>query len=152
MIVDQEQEGDRTVTYIWIDEVLPANFERWLLNELLALSEPVGLGAIEAYARKGDDVFNAVLDEGLREAAHNHRGRRHLDDAFHFDYVCGYRIKVDYLPMGISIYEDSPELHLRYPGMPVVISSAFDRQYGEGALECAVRLALSERVDPPVAH
>jgi len=36
------------------------------------------------------------------------KGRRRLDDAFHFDYVCGYRIKVDYLPFGISIYEDSP--------------------------------------------
>ncbi|MFU0505268.1 hypothetical protein [Pseudaminobacter sp. NGMCC 1.201702] len=147
MIVDHEREGERTVTYIWIDEVLPADFERRLLNELLALSEPVGLGAIEALARKGD-AFSAILDEGLHQASHDHRGRRRHDDAFHFDYVCGYRIKVDYLPFGISIYEDSPELHLRYPGMPVVVSSVFDREYGEGALEGAVRLALSEEQEP----
>ncbi|TYR36423.1 hypothetical protein FY036_00960 [Mesorhizobium microcysteis] len=143
MIVDHDQDGELSVTYIWINERVPPEFERRLLNELLALSEPVGLGAIEAHGRKGE-ALNAILDEGLREAAHDHRGRRRQDDAFHFDYVCGYRIKVDYLPFGISIYEDSPELHLRYPGMPVVVSSMFDREYGKGALEGAVRLALSQ--------
>jgi hypothetical protein len=147
MIVDHDRDGDLDVTYIWIDEALPADFERRLLNELLALSEPVGLGVVEAHARNGE-AFEGILDEGLRTAAHDHRGRRHHDDAFHFDYVSGYRIKVDYLPFGISIYEDSPELHLRHPGMPVVISSAFDRQYGDGSLEGAVRLALSGEQEP----
>lgn len=147
MIVDHDRESHQDVTYIWIDEKMPANFERRLLNELLALSEPAGLGAVEAHARKSH-AFNTILDEGLYGATHDHRGKRHRDDAFHFDYVSGYRIKVDYLPFGISIYEDSPELHLRHPGMPVVISSAFDRQYGDGALEGAVRLALSGEQEP----
>ncbi|MDH6233782.1 hypothetical protein M2281_004395 [Mesorhizobium soli] len=143
MIVDHDHDAGLSVTYIWINERLPPVFERRLLNELLALSEPVGLGVIEAHVRKGNTI-NSILDEGLRQAAHDHRGRRRIDDAFRFDYVCGYRIKVDYLPFGISIYEDSPELHLRYPGMPVVVSSVFDLEYGKGALEGAVRLALSQ--------
>lgn len=148
MIVDHDRDGGLDVTYIWIDDGLPPEFERRLLNELLALSEPVGLGAIEAHVRK-DDAINAILDEGLRQAAHDHRGRRRIDDAFHFDYVCGYRVKVDYLPFGISIYEDSPELHLRHPGMPVVVSAVFDRDYGKGALEGAVRLALAQGAGSP---
>lgn len=139
---DVYEDGDGKVTYVWIDEVLPPDFERRLLTELLALSEPVGFGAVEALGRKSE-TMDAILDEGLQKAAFNHRGHRNIDEAYRFDYVSGYRIKVEYLPLGLSIFEDSPEIHLRNPGMPLVVSSEFDEMYGDGALAGAIKLALT---------
>lgn len=137
----EELGGHKRIVYVWIDEPLPVDFDRLLLLELLMLAEPVGLGAFEALARKSERL-DAILDEALVQAAHNHRGKRNIDDAIRFDYVSGYRIKVEYLPFGLSIDEDSPDVHYRNQGMPVVLSAEFDRMYGDGALKAAVGLAF----------
>lgn len=78
MIVDHDEDGPVRATYIWIDGALPPDFERRLLGELLALSEPVGLGAVVANIRKRENM-DAILDEGMRLASHDHRGRRHRE-------------------------------------------------------------------------
>lgn len=130
---------------IWLDEALSPSFPHDLLNELLALSKPVGLGAIEADGHRNASL-TAILGEAVRHAGHDHRGRRNWDLAYNFDYVAGYRIKVFYYEEGMPVFEDDDTedpLYLRYRGIPVVISREFDEMYGAGALEGAVQLALS---------
>ncbi len=130
------------VLYIWIDEPLPADFERKLLSELLALAEPVGFSEFEAAVRKSENA-QSILDKGVRDATFDYRGKRRFDDMLLFDYVSGYRLKVEYFPFGLSIIEDTPAFQKQNPGMPLVVSSEFNKMYGEGALQGAIKLALA---------
>lgn len=63
------------------------------------------------------------------------------DIQYIFDYISGHRIKVRYLPLGLS--PDHHRTALKpYDGRPVITSNAFDDMYGHGALFNAVTLAL----------
>lgn len=119
---------DQDVVYIWIDEALPPDFERRLLMELLALAGPRWFGSTEAPG------IDAVIDEGLRKAAQKHSFHR----GYWFDYVNGYRLKLEYLPCGYAIFEDSSDIRRRNPGMPLVVSS----EYGGDALAGVIERAL----------
>lgn len=135
-----------TECLIWLPDELPDDFPKRLLNELVALAEPVGLGAIEAYGRRGESL-EGLLDTAVRAAGMDQRGQRRWDSRYWFDYVAGSRIKVSFYEDGIPVFEDDPEgpdaLCLLYKGKPAVTSLEFEAMYGEGALEGAVRLALT---------
>lgn len=129
---------DEDVVYIWIDEVLPPDFERRLLMELLALAGPRRFGSTEAPGRNADSI-DAVIDEGLRKAVQKHSFHRE----YWFDYVNGYRLKVEYLPCGYAIFEDSSDIRRRNPGMPLVVSSEFHEMYGDDALAGMIERAFA---------
>ncbi|WP_234186699.1 hypothetical protein [Shinella sp. NM-101] len=132
---------DEDVVYIWIDEALPPDFERRLLMELLALADPHRFGSRDASGRRDESTY-AVIEEELQRAAYN-RGRViSFDEGYRFDYVAGYRIKVEYLPFGRTILEGSCHIRRRNPGMPRVFSADFDGMYGDGALAGVIERAL----------
>lgn len=133
--------SDEDVVYVWIDETLPPDFERRLLIELLALADPRRFGSRDASGRRDGSAY-AVMEKELQRAAYNHGGELSFDKGYRFDYVDGYRIKVEYLPFGRTILEGSCHIRRRNPGMPRVSSADFDGMYGDGALAGVVERAL----------
>lgn len=129
---------DEDVVYIWIDEALPPDFERRLLMELLALADPHRFGSRDASGRRDESAY-AIIDAGLRKAAQWHSFHR----GYWFDYVDGHRLKVEYLPYGYVISEDSSDIRRRNPGMPLVVSAQFHEMYGDDALAGVVERALA---------
>lgn len=132
-----------TESLIWLDEALPSDFTRRLLIELIAIASPVGLGAIEASARKHDPL-DALIDGAIHQAGTDSRGERNWDHSYNFDYVAGHRVKVMFYEKGFPEYgedDDSDPTYRDHPETPMITSIAFDDMYGPGALENAVSLA-----------
>lgn len=156
MIVDRitfgEPEAGEIWCRIWLDEPVPDDFAERLLVELLAFGEPVGLGVVEAFARRKENLSD-IITEAVHKAAHTPHGRRNLYDAFYFDYVAGNRIKVYYLPHGRPIEEDDEEEEAYKSDIdpvmrenahrPMIDSVEFEDMYGFGSLEGAVKMALA---------
>ncbi len=133
-----------TECLIWLLTRPDEDFPNRLLNELLAISSPVGLGHVEAAGRRRE-ALNAIIIQGVAVAGLNSHGERRSDGGYHFDYVNGHRIKVFYYPNGIPVYDDDPDadmLHRLHKNEPCIASLEFEKSYGEGSLENAVRLAL----------
>lgn len=145
MIVERapyREDGDQIWCRIWLDEPVPGDFLERLLGELLAFASPVGLGKIEAHARRHDDQA-VVLAENIHTAAHTSSGHRRLRNHFWFDYVAGNRVKVSFLPEGVlGEGDEDPEETSPHPLLPMVSSTEFEEMYGHGSLEGAVRMAL----------
>jgi hypothetical protein len=132
-----------TESIIWLDNALPSDFAKRLLNELLGIASPIGLGAIEASARKHEPL-DTLIEGAVFQAGSDSRGQRNWDHSYNFDYVAGYRIKVVYYEKGFPDYgevDGSDAMYSKHPGTPMITSIAFDNMYGEGALENAVTLA-----------
>lgn len=133
---------DEDVVYIWIDEAQPPGFELRLLMELLALAGPRRFGSRDASGRRDESAY-ALIEEELQRAAYKHGGEISSDKGYRFDYVDGYRIKVEYLPFGRTILEDSCHIRRRNPGMPRVSSADLEGMYGDGALAGVIERALA---------
>ncbi|MCJ8506615.1 hypothetical protein MUU53_01675 [Rhizobium lemnae] len=145
-VVRREHSGmaGGTECLIWLTPRPDEDFPNRLLNELLAISSPVGLGNIEAASRRRD-ALNAIIIQGVGIASLNNHGERRSDESYYFDYVNGHRIKVFYYPNGIPVTGDETDedmLYLLHKGQACIVSLEFEKSYGEGALENAVRLAL----------
>lgn len=91
-----------TICELWLTTPPDEEFAERLLCELLALSAPVGLGAVTASAMRAVDLSSnarMLLDEVKLQT----RERRYRDDHYGFDYVAGYRLKVDCFPAGVPV-------------------------------------------------
>jgi len=138
MIVTREDWG---IMRIFLDERIPPDFPARLLREMIQIARPFGAGrlaAADAEARQMD--IEDLVAAGIRSASVDFGGRPHSNDAIHFDYVAGHRIKVSYFPRGIL--DDAGRPMELDRGLPVVKSRDFDQMYGEGALEGVIKLAL----------
>lgn len=133
--------GGGTDCWVFVEPPLAPDFARSLVAELYALARPVGLGEVEASTRKKAPT-ERTLEASMRESGLNTRGNRRRRGEHWFDYVGGYRIKVSFLPLGLELVPEFPAAWY-HPGWPVVSSVEFEEMYGDGALESAVRLALT---------
>lgn len=140
MIVQRGPRGGRDSDdlFVFIEEQLPPAFEMLLLNELLAVARSEGPGGALSSQQKSEALLS-ILEQALNEAQFDAEGRRYANGAYRFGMVDGHHIGVAYLPSGLP--SDSP-VGVRRAGLPVVVSGDFDRIYGAGALEDAVRIAL----------
>lgn len=126
---------------IHIDEPLPGDFAARLLKEMLQIARPYGASHRVANAVVANKIdIDDIVAIGLRASSVDFNKRPHPNDAIHFDYVGGLRIKVSFLPNGTRDHDG--KLVGGDPGLPVVRSRDFDDMYGDGALEAVVRLAL----------
>ncbi len=136
--------GPRTICAIFLRPPLPEDFAHRLLNELLAVARPVGLGKEVARGMRQvsiDEVVAAGVEEARSDP--NRADRQRPDGLYLFDYVAGYRIKVQLYPNGLEPTEGTP-LSLVRPGWTMVSSFDFDGMYGAGTLERLVRIAAGK--------